>query len=363
MRLGICAFPMTRSLETGRGLEKVLVELCAELERAGRAFSFYDLGYMKTEAEAILKALPFLRKLRRARDDVYLAIYPVAGIFPILLKKRPVITAVFDMIPYFVSGYDSFIKFAIKRWCIRFACRNSDYLIVDFASNKDKIIQLFGIPEERIALLSHLSHGVNHRLYYPEPGCKKPYSISFLGEAKRSKGMDSVIKAFRLIHQRLPEATLTLASHGSELEEMRELARETLPPNTYRFAGFIPEDKMREFYNTADLFMFPSRYGMGLSSLEAMACGTPAIVGKGQDTRDFIDDPDVMVDPDNEEEIAQKALALFNDRHLYQQKVAQGLVLAGAYSWENMANKYYDLCRKVYEETVAGSDAAAVAAS
>jgi glycosyltransferase involved in cell wall biosynthesis len=175
--------------------------------------------------------------------------------------------------------------------------------------------------------------------------------------------MDSVIKAFRLIHQRLPEATLTLASHGSELEEMRELARETLPPNTYRFAGFIPEDKMREFYNTADLFMFPSRYGMGLSSLEAMACGTPAIVGKGQDTRDFIDDPDVMVDPDNEEEIAQKALALFNDRHLYQQKVAQGLVLAGAYSWENMANKYYDLCRKVYEETVAGSDAAAVAAS
>jgi glycosyltransferase involved in cell wall biosynthesis len=349
MKLGICAFPLTRSLETGRGLEKVLAEVCCELEKANHRFSLYESGF---------KAVPFFNKLRKAKDDIYLAIYPVASIFPILLKKRPLITAVFDMIPYYVKGYDNSLKFAFKRWCIRLACKHSDYLIVDFASNKDKIIQLFNVPEDRIALLSHLSHGVNHRIYYPDPGYKKEYAVSFLGEAKRSKGMDSVIKAFQLVKEEWPESTLTLASHGSELQQMKDLARSLLPEGSYKFVGFVPEDKMREFYNTADVFLFPSRYGMGLSSLEAMACGTPAIVGSGQDTKDFINDPDVMVDPDNERELADKILNLFRDRRVYQQKVAQGLALARSYSWESMTNKYYELCREVYQR-MKGLDAGA----
>ena len=350
MKLGICAFPLTRSLETGRGLEKVLAEVCTELEKSNRPFSLYESGFTKTEFEAVYKAFPFFNKLREAKDDIYLGIYPVASIFPILLKKRPLITAVFDMIPYYVQGYDNYLKFAFKRWCIRLACKQSDYLIVDFASNKDKIIQLFNVPEDRIALLSHLSHGVNHRLYYPEPGYKREYSLSFLGEAKRSKGMDSVIKAFRLVREQCPEATLALASHGKELQQMKELARSLLPEGSYEFVGFVPEEKMREFYNTADVFLFPSRYGMGLSSLEAMACGTPAIVGSGQDTKDFINDPDMMVDPDNERELADKILNLFRDRVIYRQKVAQGLALAKTYSWESMTNKYYELCQQVHRQ-------------
>jgi glycosyltransferase involved in cell wall biosynthesis len=80
-----------------------------------------------------------------------------------------------------------------------------------------------------------------------------------------------------------------------------------------------------------------------------MACGTPAIVGSGQDAKDFINDPDVMVDPDNERELADKILNLFRDRRVYQQKVAQGLALAKSYSWESMTNKYYQLCREVYQ--------------
>ena len=325
--------------------------MCSELEKSNRSFSVYDCGYIKSELEAILKAFHFLFKLRKANADIYLAIYPVAGIFPIILRKHPVITAVFDMVPFYVRGYDNFLKFAFKRWCIRFACKNSDFLIVDFVSNKEKIIKLFNVPEAKIALLSHLSHGVNHRTYYPEPGSKKKYNISFLGEAKRSKGMDSVIRAFQLINKDLPGATLTLASHGSELAQMKALAESLLPEGSYEFVGFVPEDKMREFYNRADVFAFPSRYGMGLSSLEAMACGTPAIVGRGQDTKDFINDPDVMVDPDSEQEIAVKILALFKDRQLYQQKVTQGLAIAGAYSWESMTNKYYELCRAVYRQS------------
>jgi glycosyltransferase involved in cell wall biosynthesis len=332
-------------------LEKVLAEICAELEKSHRNFSLYDSGVIKSEPEAILKSIPFLNKLRKARDDVYLAIYPVAAIFPLFLRKRPVITAVFDMIPYSVEGYDNRLKFAFKRWCIRFACEKSDYLIVDFSSNKDKIIHLFGVPDHKIALLSHLSHGVNHRLYFPEAGFQKQYSVSFLGEAKRSKGMDSIIRAFRLIRDELPRSSLTLASRGSELEQMKALAHSLLPEGSYEFVGFIPEDRMREFYNAADVFAFPSRYGMGLSSLEAMACGTPAIVGRDQDTKDFINDPDIMVDPDNEREIADKILRLFRDRDFYQQKVEQGLALAKQYSWETMTKKYYELCRAIYSKT------------
>lgn len=342
MRIGICAYPLSKGTETGRGLERVVEEFCNHLSRSGVAFDFYHSGVIRSELKAVLLSYRYLLSLWRTRNECYFAIYAVSGIFPALLRKRPLVTLITDMIPYHVTDYDNKLKYAIKRWCIKYSCQRSDVLIVGSTSIKNEIVKRFSLNPAKVAVVPW---GLNHDTYFPDPNVPKIRNrISFLGEAKRAKGIDSIIKAFKFVMKEVPDATLSLASNGSELEEMKKLAADELPSGSYRFEGFIAEGKMNDFYNSSDLFIFPSRYGFGLSALEAMATGTPTLVGNTLDATDFFHDQDLLVNPDDERQIADKIIRILRDPALKAEKSRQALELVKNFSWERMSGQYLEVC-------------------
>jgi|GEM_PF-617051 glycosyltransferase involved in cell wall biosynthesis len=335
---GICAFPLSQGRSTGRGLERVIAELLAGLDEIGQPYSFYERGVIRNELLAVLQSAAFMFGLARQRHAVWFAVYPVAALFPLLARKRPVITGVYDLIPFLARGYDNSLKYAIKRACIAFACRRSDHLIVPFESTAAEIAQMFGVPRNRISVIPL---GIDHkRFYIDETVQTQPFRVGFLGEAKRAKGLDTTILAFAKILTEHPDAFLTIASGGNELESLKELARTTLPAGSYEFVGFVAEDDMRKFYAELDIFLFPSRYGFGMSAVEAMACGTPAIIGRTLDSQDFFDDELSVVDPESAEELAERVVTLLKDRDLYNHLRDWGLRKAGSLSWQQMASDY-----------------------
>lgn len=354
MRLAICAYPLSKGKETGRGLDRVVDEFCNCLDRNHIPFDFYASKVMgdlqgsasfRKECQSVLRGVEYLRRLQSTTNPIYLATYPVASIFPAFLKKRPLVTLIHDLIPFLVFGYDSRFKYSIKRWSIRYSCSRSDRLIVPFQSHKLKLIELFGTDPDKIHVVPY---GVNHESYYRDRKAGKIHrSVAFLGETKRAKGLDTLIRAFRIVLGQTPEARLLVAGNGNESDRMKRLAHDTLPASSFQFLGFIAENRMREFYNSAELFAFPSRYGFGLSALESMACGTPAIVGATLDATDFIDDRDLLVDPEDFSSLAGKIIALLTNQDLYRQKCEYAVRTAAKYSWEGMSGRYYDICREV----------------
>jgi glycosyltransferase involved in cell wall biosynthesis len=342
VKLGICAYPLSRGKETGRGLERVIQEFCAWLAAKGIPFDFYDSGVIHSEIKAIVLSLGYLARLRKTRCDCYFAVYAVSGIFPAILRKKPLVTVITDLIPFHVSGYDNSLKYAIKRWCARFSCARSDLLIVGSASIRNEIISRFHVDPDKITVVPW---GLDHATYYPDMSVAKIENrVAFLGEAKLAKGIDSVIRAFKFVRDEVAEATLVIGGGGRDLEEMKQLAAQTLPKGSYSFSGFVPEEKMNEFYNEADLFVFPSRYGFGLSALEAMACGTPAVVGNTLDAKDFFLDEALLADPDDDREIAQKLIALLRDKDEKVKKAIEAVDFARQFSWEKMSEKYLSAC-------------------
>jgi mannosylfructose-phosphate synthase len=111
--------------------------------------------------------------------------------------------------------------------------------------------------------------------------------ILALGRLARNKGYDLLIRAFALVASRLPDATLYLAVGGANLspaestllKELQDLILSLDLVDRVRIAGFIDDDELADFYRAADLFVLSSRYEpFGMTAVEAMACGTPAVV-------------------------------------------------------------------------------------
>jgi glycosyltransferase involved in cell wall biosynthesis len=338
--VGVTAFPLSKGHDTGRGLERVIAELVAGLDQIGQPYSFYDRGIIRNEFAAVAQAAGFLRSLRGRKHDLWFAVYPVAGIFPIIAGKRPVVTGVYDLIPFLARGYDNAVKYFIKRPCIEFVCRQSDGLIVPFSSSAKHIIEMFGVPQDRIEVIPL---GIDYSRFFCDDRIeKRKLRIGFLGEAKRAKGLDTAILAFAQVVRTLPDAFLAIASNGSELDEMKELARKEIPAGRYEFVGFVPEGDMRRFYSELDLFLFPSRYGFGMSAVEAAACGTPAIVGRTLDSTDFFTNDLSLVDPNSPDDLANRILLLVTQRDRYDELRKWGLTSVQSMSWTSMARRYVE---------------------
>jgi len=111
--------------------------------------------------------------------------------------------------------------------------------------------------------------------------------VMAVGRLARNKGYDLLIAGFQVVAQREPQAILHLAIGGSGstpleetiLGELKALVAQLALTEKVRFGNFIPEQDLADYYRAADVFVLSSRYEpFGMAAIEAMACGTPAVV-------------------------------------------------------------------------------------
>ncbi len=109
-----------------------------------------------------------------------------------------------------------------------------------------------------------------------------PESGAVLFTARRlvpRMGLDNLIAAFAETHRSWPQTTLVIAGRGRLEGDLRAQAASLGISEAVRFAGFVPEHELPDYYRAADLFVLPSAAfeGFGMVTLEALASGTPAI--------------------------------------------------------------------------------------
>jgi glycosyltransferase involved in cell wall biosynthesis len=83
----------------------------------------------------------------------------------------------------------------------------------------------------------------------------------------RKKNVDETIR----LAARLPDVRFELVGEGPVREELEADA-----PDNVRFHDFLPREELPDFYAALDVFVTASTCDtLGLSTLEANACGTP----------------------------------------------------------------------------------------
>jgi glycosyltransferase involved in cell wall biosynthesis len=107
----------------------------------------------------------------------------------------------------------------------------------------------------------------------------RPRTVLFLGSLERRKGVDTLLDAFAAIAGSHPDVALRLAGSGSLEDEIR--SRVARPPLAGRveLLGWVKRDEVPALLRSSTLLCLPSvGEPLGMSALEALASGLPAVV-------------------------------------------------------------------------------------
>jgi glycosyltransferase involved in cell wall biosynthesis len=104
-----------------------------------------------------------------------------------------------------------------------------------------------------------------------------PYLLLTARIRDTRKNVDLLLRAFALVRAELPGIRLVVAG-DDPLPGTSRLVAELGLGDSIVFAGHVPADDLPALYQRATLFVFPSlQEGLGISVLEAMACGLAVI--------------------------------------------------------------------------------------
>ncbi|PIS15539.1 hypothetical protein COT62_03125 [Candidatus Roizmanbacteria bacterium CG09_land_8_20_14_0_10_41_9] len=185
----------------------------------------------------------------------------------------------------------------------------------------------------------------------------EPNSILTVSRLVPAKGLDRVIEACSLIKNKMPfHLYMGGSSTGQNKSEEERMTEAQLKKNikehrmekNVTFLGFIPHDTLLPaYYRTADIFVLGGRYEpFGLTTLEAMACGTIPIVSSIAGSREVIIDGlnGYITDTHNRKTLAELILKLLHDKKQLR-KISDNaaFTVKEHYPWDKIIDKFIKL--------------------
>lgn len=168
-----------------------------------------------------------------------------------------------------------------------------------------------GFREEDVVVVPH---GVAPEVYRPmakadRAAARKSFGLAddsfvFLsvGAMTWNKGIDKLLRAFAVVHQKWPSTVLALKDqsnlYGITAQDIVVKTRDEYPSELPQSAlsriailsNNLTVDQLSQLYNMCDAYVSPYRAeGFNLTPLEAAACGVPIIVTGGGATDDYCD--------------------------------------------------------------------------
>ena len=181
-----------------------------------------------------------------------------------------------------------------------------------------------GIPPERISVVPNGLDLAAWQHFAPTPPPPDRPRLVTLGNIRRVKGHDTLLRAFAAVLPHFPEATLEIGGATLEPDFRAELDRIVADHNLsahVTFAGSIDGlGAQQQFLSGATLFVLPSRSeGFSNAIIEAMAAGLPVVATRvGGNAEAVLDDgaaqeTGLLVPPDDIPALTQALLTLLRD--------------------------------------------------
>lgn len=260
-------------------------------------------------------------------------------------------------VPSVVTVYDlSFVHYpavltASRRLYLRLftrlTCQRARRVIAISQSTARDLTATFDIKPDKIDVAAP---GYNTRFYRPLPddevtafryqqGLPERFWF-FMGTLEPRKNLVMLLEAYAALSpaDRLP---LVLGGGKGWLYDdiFATIERYNLQGDV-RWLGFLPAEELPFWYNSAELFLFPSVFeGFGLPVLEAMACGTPVLVSNTSSLPEIAAEAGLCLPPHDVDAWTAALRQVRHDREWREQARQKGLLEAQRFTWEQTAHQ------------------------
>jgi glycosyltransferase involved in cell wall biosynthesis len=220
---------------------------------------------------------------------------------------------------------------ALSPWSVR----NADAVVVPTQTIADEVVEVYGaLPEQTVVTYE----GVAPSWFKARPlrdvdlerlGIRRPFAMA-LGTIQPRKNLYRLVEAWAGAASSLRDWTLVLAGPAGWGREL------PAAPNVVR-TNWIDDDVLHGLFAAAEFFCYPSLYeGFGLPPLEAMAAGTPCLVGDYGAARELFADTALLVNRVDTDAIAEGLVRLATDEALRSSLVSAGRARAQEFTWERV---------------------------
>ncbi len=231
-----------------------------EYEFIGRPFG----GYISLWIQKIFS---------RFEDEIVHALDPVCA------PSAANVVTIHDLIPFkFPSIYLRSIHDHIGHRFNRYIAKKIPFYLVQTDHVKEDLIELWDIDEDNIY---KTPPGLSHEIFHPSdriPECMDVDKniLLFVGDDNPRKNLPLILRSMKF----LDDARLIWVG-GSKWGKIQKRCDRIIEKSDLDVVrpGFIPDEELKDYYSSADLFVYPSKdEGTGYTPIEAMACGTTSVV-------------------------------------------------------------------------------------
>ena len=193
----------------------------------------------------------------------------------------------------------------------RFVLKIATHILPATNAAKEDLIQFYNVNEHKVfifpnALPDTVLRNLNNNA-----------TIGFLGRLDRSKGVDVLINAFKIVADKVTDAQLLIAGKGVKEEELKTLSQKLSIQDRVIFKGPISYTDVLKFLTEINFLVVPSRMdNLPTVALEALSVSTPVIASNTGGIPDIIIDNynGLLFQNEDAEDLAKKMIWLLQNK-------------------------------------------------
>jgi phosphatidylinositol alpha-1,6-mannosyltransferase len=232
-------------------------------------------------------------------------------------------------------------------FCVSSYTKSLLFKYVKLKKNNNVYIVNNGINSKKFYIMYDDKKKDNFFLKY-----KDKFVLLTISRLTPRKGHLTVLKSLIKLKQYIPNIYYLVVGRGETDSVIQQFMKKNGLENYVELCGFVSDDKLIEYYNSANIFVMLSEEiietgdveGFGVSYIEANACGVPAIGKNCGGAIDAIKNDINGYLVEDEVEFIEKVLFLYKNKKIYENmKISSYNFVKNNFEWQKQTTKIRNL--------------------
>ncbi|MCE4605273.1 MAG: glycosyltransferase family 4 protein [Desulfurococcales archaeon] len=235
-----------------------------------------------SKIHAILWGFQVFNVLKSIRPNIIMYLHPYLGhiisgiLFKLFYGKNIFLYMKLDYNGKKPRNILKQISFAIRLYLILIVF---DLISIETKCARSRLIQWLKPPYRLSNKIIVIPDGYNDNVFNVSENNKREKLIITVARIVKSKGIDIVVKAFKLLQSRYPDWELVIIGPIVDKKYYKDIYNYIKKYNlNVKFLGKLSQEQISEYYKRAYIFVLPTlSESFGLARVEAAAQGLPVI--------------------------------------------------------------------------------------